>query len=85
MFRSTHSLGSLGAIFSGSHNKRIPGIQHSKEKLNKSEETLDSMKHDGSESEDEISVSDEESDDSNEDRSEDKESPVVVRRIAKKN
>ncbi|XP_066255158.1 CBY1-interacting BAR domain-containing protein 1 [Euwallacea similis] len=44
IFRSTQSLGSMGTMFSTSHNKRIPGIGHSRDKLNKSEETLDSMK-----------------------------------------
>ncbi|XP_050301466.1 CBY1-interacting BAR domain-containing protein 1 [Anthonomus grandis grandis] len=69
LFRSTQSLGSLGAIFSSSHNKKIPGITHSKERLNKSEETLDSMKHEMPDSMDELSDSVEES--SSEDKSED--------------
>ncbi|KAL1512946.1 hypothetical protein ABEB36_002445 [Hypothenemus hampei] len=43
LFRSTQSLGSLGTVLS-TPKKRIPGILHSKGKLNKSEETLDSMK-----------------------------------------
>ncbi|XP_057666827.1 CBY1-interacting BAR domain-containing protein 1, partial [Diorhabda carinulata] len=53
LFRSTGSLGSLGAIFSSTYKKKTPGIPNPKEKLSKSEETLDSMKHSVSESEEE--------------------------------
>ncbi|XP_056644781.1 CBY1-interacting BAR domain-containing protein 1 [Diorhabda sublineata] len=53
LFRSTGSLGSLGAIFSSTYKKKTPGIPNPNEKLSKSEETLDSMKHSVSESEEE--------------------------------
>ncbi|KAJ8958564.1 hypothetical protein NQ314_006403 [Rhamnusium bicolor] len=53
LFNSAGTLGSLGAIFSSTHNKKTPGIPDLKQKsqCSKSEETLDSMKQPISDSE----------------------------------
>lgn len=76
--RSAHSLGSLGGIFSGT--KRDPGI--STEGFSKSEETLDSMKHSVTETEDTDSDTEE-----NSDKTTDTEAktvpPIVVRKFVK--
>ncbi|CAH1117778.1 unnamed protein product [Phaedon cochleariae] len=80
LFRSSNSLGSLGMIFSSTHNKRTPGIPSiSKEKLSKakSEDTLDSMKNSISESEEENESESEE----NATSSDNKNSPIVIRKF----
>ncbi|XP_066143560.1 CBY1-interacting BAR domain-containing protein 1 [Euwallacea fornicatus] len=75
IFRSTQSLGSLGVMFSTSHNKSVHGIGRSRDKLNKSEETLDSMKRkSGSVTEEDTSESGSGSTTSDDDEEEDVES-----------
>ncbi|XP_072396704.1 CBY1-interacting BAR domain-containing protein 1 isoform X1 [Diabrotica undecimpunctata] len=76
IFRSTGSLGSLGALFSSNQNRKAPGIPNAGDKMYKSEETLDSIKHSISDSEDE---SDSKSVDTLSSSSEEKQSPTVVR------
>ncbi|KAJ8973593.1 hypothetical protein NQ317_010030, partial [Molorchus minor] len=79
LFKSTGSLGSLGAIFSSTHNKKTPGIPSSTQNFqqSKSEETLDSMKHSISDTSD---ASESENEDSSENNSSDeKYSPAITR------
>ncbi|KAG5889636.1 hypothetical protein JTB14_028916 [Gonioctena quinquepunctata] len=79
IFRSSSSLASLGVIFSSNHNKKKPGIPNPREKLSKSEDTLDSMKHSLSESAEEEDSDSEETVTS----SDDKNSPTLVRKFRK--
>ncbi|XP_023012346.2 CBY1 interacting BAR domain containing protein Fam92 isoform X1 [Leptinotarsa decemlineata] len=78
IFRSSGSLGSLGTIFSSTQNKKTPGIPNTKEKLSKSEDTLDSLKH---------SITESEEDDSNTEEygssSDNRNSPTLVRKFRK--
>lgn len=83
MFRSSKSMGSLGAIFSTSHNKRS-GISSNAEKFSKSEETLESLKHSISDSDESESDSHTESDSDEEaSKSDHKPAPTIVRKFKK--